>query len=45
MPMQGIIHAAKSLSALKLSADFVTDASSFFRSSITEYLLHVLIKI
>lgn len=45
MPMQRKICAAKSLSALKLSADFVTDASNFFRSSTTEYLLHVLIKI
>lgn len=42
--MQGIIYIAKSLSALKVSADFITDASNFFRSSTTEYLLRVLIK-
>lgn len=29
VPMQGTIHAAKSLTALKLSADFITDASHF----------------
>lgn len=45
VPMQGTIYAAKSLTALKLSADFITDASNFFRSSTTEYLLHALIKI